>query len=260
MEIKHFIACDIGNSCVSYGYFFDGELVASSFFNTGDVADVDRLMAAFRKFSSDNNLDDVEGIQALIASVFPSATRFVEIAVNKVFRTTAKVFDSTYETGIPLDVDDPKEVGADLIAGVVGAVKYHEGKPALIVDLGTVTKNIFVNDKGALYGCAFFPGLESCLAGMSNSTALLPQITEFVVPKSVVGKNSIDAMESGVFYGTIEGIKGLAEKINKKYGQYALKILTGGFTDMISPYLPQFVPDKNLVLRGIYIIATLNND
>ena len=120
-------------------------------------------------------------------------------------------------TGLPILYDNPREVGADRIANAVAA-HARFGGPVIVVDLGTATNFDVVSPKGEYVGGVLAPGLQVSADALFARTARLPRV-ELVPPKSAIGKNTVDALQAGLVFGTVDMIDGLVERIEKENGQ-----------------------------------------
>ena len=150
-----------------------------------------------------------------------------------------------------MDIDNPMEVGADLVADIV-AVTSKYGYPVLICDLGTVSKYLAINDKGYFYGASFTPGLQTSMVAFHSNTELLPDNTITEAPKKVYGKNTFESMSSGVYYGTMFALEGYYKAMKEKYPNVKC-VVTGGFSNIIKDN-KDYIIDPNLTLDGLDII------
>ena len=154
-------------------------------------------------------------------------------------------------------VDDPRQVGADLITASVAA--YEKFKSAvLIIDMGTATKMMLVNADGAFMGVSIIPGVQIAIKALTSGTAQLPQIS-LDSPSLVIGKNTNDSMKSGVIYGNAALIDGMVDRIAEEFGEMPALIATGGVSSDIIPYCKHdIIIDEYLVLEGLRIIYNKN--
>ena len=161
------------------------------------------------------------------------------------------------KTGVNVNTDNPKEVGADLICAAAGAV-YNNYDECLIIDLGTANKYIYVKNK-TIHGVIISPGVRISINALVNNTALLPEI-DLEAPKKILGKNTINCMQSGVIYGTAYQIDGFIKNIKKEVNNPNLKIIsTGGLSQLILPYCEEQIEmNFNLVLEGLLEINKRN--
>jgi type III pantothenate kinase len=198
---------------------------------------------------------ELEG--AIIASVVPPVSTTLRLSVKKVTGLTATLVNSGTKTGLPLMVDNPSSVGADLIVAAVAALRDYP-LPLILIDLGTATTMTVVNEKGQYIGGAFIPGLQVSLDSLVSRTAQLPKIN-LENPGCVIATNTMDSMRSGSVYGTASMIDGMIGRMEEELGQKATIIATGGFAHLIVPYCKRdIILDDDLLLKGLWIIYQKN--
>ena len=146
----------------------------------------------------------------------------------------------------------PNEIGADFIATSYGAFAKHK-MPCVIADLGSATKLTALSQEYVFEGGVIIPGIKISRDALSSFIPHLPSIM-IEVPKTVIGKDTIHAMESGLMYGHIDSVIGIAERMAKEMGQPAIKIVTGGFSNVVHPYMTDFVFEPFLLNDGLYEI------
>lgn len=239
---------DIGNSIISFGVFNKDKLETRFDIPSNEtyVAHIKDQLASFIK---DKKLNTKEFDGGLISSVVPMFTISIKKAVKATFDINVNVLDESFYENIEMVVDDRKEVGGDIVADVMAA-KTLFGGPTLVIDLGTITKNVVLDANSKFIGVSFFPGVEACVSAMRNNTALLPGFELDAKPEALLGNNTIDAMKSGVFYATLNGLKSLSEELDSKY-HFSHRVLTGGNAKLFAPYLKDFIFDEDFVLKGI---------
>ena len=165
-----------------------------------------------------------------ISSVVPDVTSILREMCIKHFKTEPVILGSKIKTGVKLVTDNPREVGADLISDVAAL----KGEEALIIDLGTATKYIYAKSS-ALLGVVICPGVNISIKALVSNTALLPEI-ELKAPRTVLGKNTITCMQSGVTYGVASQVDGMIDRIKEEVGNPNLKVYaTGGLANLIIP-------------------------
>lgn len=251
------LTIDIGNTNTVLGGF-DGEKLKFVARIATDAAKTKDEYAA--KIRSVLALYDIEKAQidgAIIASVVPPLNIAVKQAVEQVYGVVPITVGPGIKTGINLLCDDPATVGADLICGCVAA-HYVYGSPALVIDMGTATKIMITNHEGAFYGAAIIPGVNIGLRALTSGTAQLPQIS-LEAPDSVMGKNTVDCMRSGVVFGNASMIDGMIDRFVDESGENLKVIATGGLADTIIPQCRHdIITDKDLVLKGLNILYQKN--
>ena len=159
-------------------------------------------------------------------------------------------------TGMPILTDNPREVGADRIVNALGAFTKFGG-PAIVVDVGTATTYDAVSDRGEFLGGVIAPGLAISGAALTEHTARLPRV-ELAVPRSVIGRNTVEAIQSGLVYGTAGEIDGVVERIQKEIGP-ATVVITGGLAPVVLPECSTINHHEPwLTLEGLQIVFDKN--
>ena len=251
------LAIDIGNSNITFGGFEDNNLIFVSNISTDTSKTKDEYAIKILNILSLHGIDKSSINGAVMASVVPQLNATIRNAVKFILGINTLTIGPGVKTGISLHCDNPSSVGADLICASVAA-HFIYGSPALIIDLGTATKMTVVNEKGSFIGTSIIPGVEMGLYALSNKTAQLPKVS-LEAPKSVIAKNTVDCIKSGIIYGNVSMIDGMIKRIKEEVGEYISVYITGGFASTILPYCKQkMILDENLVLKGLNIIYNKN--
>jgi type III pantothenate kinase len=221
------LAVNVGNTETSLGVFREEELAWSWRMRTAQERTADELALLFGGFLGQHGLSfdrNVTGV--VISSVVPTATRSLRDMVNGYFRFPPVVV----EPGIPILIDNPKELGADRIVNALGAFSKYGG-PAIAVDVGTATTFDVVSEQGEYLGGAIAAGLQVSARALYERTARL-LLVELTAPKSPVGKNTVEALQSGLVYGHAAMIDGMVERLAKELGQPTV-VITGGLAPLL---------------------------
>lgn len=259
MVIYMVLAIDVGNSSISLGAFdTGGRLLFVSGFETElgrarDRCAVD-ISNIFRLYGYDTA--SVKG--AIISSVVPPVTSNIAAAVEFLIKKPPVIVGPGVKTGINILTEQHTQLGSDLVAAAVGAVKGYK-PPVIIIDMGTATTMIAVNSAGALLGCAIMPGVRLGLESLWEHTAQLPRIS-IEPPKSVIGRNTVDSMRSGILFGTAAMIDGMIERFRAEIGDPAL-VATGGNAELVIGNCHNHINyDGELVMRGLFEIFVKNDE
>lgn len=241
---------DVGNTNICIAKYFNNKLDTKLLrIKTLIDRSSDEYFILLKEMIDLKSVNDV-----IISSVVPDIT-YVLIDVFKThLNIDAIVLEPKVKTGIGLKAINPKEVGADLICAAA-AVKDKE---ALIIDLGTATKYIYVKNK-TLMGVVISPGVLISIKALVNETSLLPNV-EIKVPNKVLGNNTISCMQSGVTYGVASQVDGMIERIKKEIGNDNLYIIaTGGLAKTIIPLCNYEIEiDELLTIKGLLEIYWRN--
>ena len=236
------LAVDVGNTNITVGVY-DGESlgftarISTDSDRTGDQYAVE-FMGIFVLYKCDVNLID----GAIVSSVAPAVTNSVCSAISKVVNVDPILVGPGIKTGPNIAINDPAELGADLLCASVAALNKYP-LPNAVCDLGTAS-TIFVLDKdGKMIGGIIYPGIRTSLMALVNNAALLPQIS-YEKPKQVVGRNTIDSMRSGIILGAASLLDGMLERIEEELGMPVTAIATGGFSpDIVINCKREFILD-----------------
>ncbi len=242
---------DVGNTSIVFGLAKNGQIEKTYRFKTVTDKTADEYYIMLKPIFDLYDVDDV-----IISSVVPIVTSALKKMCDKYINPNSKIVGPGIKTGIQLKVDDPKTVGADMIADAAGAMKlYNE---AIIVDLGTATKYIYVKNN-IFYGCSISPGVAISMKALVSNAALLPNI-ELVCPKKVIATNTITCMQSGVIFGAAAQVDGMIERIRNEIKNPNIPILaTGGLSKLIVPLCKVKIERIELLtLDGMYEIYKKN--
>ena len=203
------------------------------------------------------NLSKFSG--SVISSVVPELTEKIFKAVKISINNDPLVIGIDIKTGLNINIDAPSSLGADLIAGAVGA-KAKYSYPCIIFDFGTATTASVIDKSGNFIGGAIMSGVNISLAALADKTAQLPPVS-IDFPKSIIGKNTYDSMLSGAVFGAAGAIDGFCDRIEDDIGASALCIATGGIAKFILPYCRhRIIYDEYLALEGLVEIYRLNRE
>ncbi|HIV56708.1 MAG TPA: type III pantothenate kinase [Candidatus Stackebrandtia faecavium] len=225
------LCVDIGNSnSVLATFNGDRELVHSWRIKTDPRATADELALTFRGLLDG---DDVQVTGICVSSTVPQALRELRTMLERYYPDVPTVLVAPgIKTGVQLAIDNPREVGADRIINTHAA--YHMfGGPCITVDFGTSTNIDAISGRGEFLGGAFAPGIEISIDALAARAAQLPKV-EPAKPRSVIGKNTVECLQSGIIYGFAGQIDGLVTRIIEELGgEVAAVIATGGLASVI---------------------------
>lgn len=242
---------DIGNSNICFGVSDLNQILSKFKFRTQINKTSDEYYILIKESLSQYKIDDI-----IISSVVPIVTSALVKLFKKYFNINPKVLAPKIKTGIKIKVDDPKTVGSDLICDCAGALRYS--KNALVIDLGTATKYIYMKDK-TFMGCSISPGISISLKALSTEAALLPNV-ELVKPDKIIGTNTISCMQSGLIYGAKAQIDGMIDMILDEINNPDCTIIaTGGLSGLIIQMSNHnIIIDPDLTLKGLMDIYVKN--
>jgi len=252
------LCIDVGNSHIYGGVFANGDLCLR-FRHTSKVSTSDELGIFLKNVIRENNCSP-EAIRTIaICSVVPQFDYSLRAACVKYFSVEPFFLQAGVKTGLNIKYRNPAEVGADRIANAIAATHNFPGKNLIIIDFGTATTFCAINAQKEYLGGVILPGVRLAVDALASNTAKLPSV-EIIKIKQVVGRSTIDSIQSGVFYGSIGACRELIERIKKEAfaGLDVLVLATGGFASLFEKQgiFDQHLPD--LVLQGIRIAAEIN--
>ena len=258
-EVKDMLlTVDIGNTNITTGMFEGDDLILVTRIKTDRNKTPDQYSIEFKNIFGLYGIDcEITG--CAISSVVPELTRIVCQSIKTLSDIEPLVLAPGIKTGMNILTDDPAQVGADLVAGGVGAANLYP-LPCLIIDLGTATKICLIDENGAFRGCTISPGIGISLEALSSRTSQLPAIS-LTTPSHSIGTNTIDSMESGIVFGTAAMLDGLCAKIEEEFGKpAATTVATGGLSkDIIKSCRRKIIHNGELIHHGLKIIYEKNN-
>ncbi len=228
------LTIDVGNTQTVLGLFDEEALTHHWRISTNDERTSDEMALLVADLLRLRGIEfHPEHLGIAISSVVPRITAALREMADEWFGVKAVVLEPGTRMGMPILYDNPKEVGADRIANAVGAFDLYGG-PAIVVDFGTATTLDAISAKGEYLGGAILPGIEISLDALFSRAAALRRF-ELVEPRNVIGKNTVESMQSGAIYGFAAQVDGLCNRMKKELGAAPSVIATGGLAGLIAP-------------------------
>ena len=244
------LAVDIGNSNIVIGGVEGNDIVFESRIRTDATKTSDEYSMDLKILLDVQKVDPgaIEG--AIIASVVPQVLNSFQTAIKKLTGKTSLVVGPGLKTGLNIKIENPAQTGADLVVGCVSALREHK-PPMIVVDMGTATTMVVLDQTGALIGGSISPGVKISMDALTGKTALLPGL-QLDQPKRAIGKNTIDCMRSGIMMGAACMLDGMVERMEAELGCKTTVVVTGGIARFVIPMCKTpMIYDKDLIIKGL---------
>lgn len=252
------ICMDVGNTNIKYAVY-DGEKLAMSFrVATEHKKTSDEYGGQLISILGNNKINASEIKGGIISSVVPQLDYTLERMCLTYLKIKPLQLVPGLKTGLNLRVDNAKEVGADRVVNNVAAIRKY-GAPLIIIDFGTATTFNVIDSKGEFIGGVIAPGIKGSLDSLVNGTAKLPRV-EIERPASVIGKNTVTNMQSGIVFGFAGLVEYIVKKIKRELKSENLTtVATGGFSEVIAKEISCIDRiDKLLTLEGLKYLYDIN--
>ena len=244
------LTIDIGNSNIVLGGVKDDQIVFEARLRTEVTKTSDQycvdLKILMEVYGVSNK--DIEG--TIIASVVPQVLNSMRTAIQKLTGKVPLVVGPGLKTGLNILLENPGQTGADLVVADVAALREHN-PPMIVIDMGTATTMSVLDKNGAHIGGCIIPGVKISMDALTDKTALLPGL-QLDQPKKAIGRNTIDAMRSGIMLGAACMLDGMVERMEAELGYKTTVIVTGGIAKFIVPMCKTpMIYDKDLIIKGL---------
>lgn len=244
------LAIDIGNSNIVIGGIQDGKIGFEARLRTDSTKTSDEYCVELKMILDiyGASRDTIDG--TIISSVVPQVMNSVKTAILKLTGKDCLVVGPGLKTGLNIRIENPSQLGADLVVGAVAALRL-EKPPLIVIDMGTATTITVLDETGALIGGSIAPGVRISLDALTEGTALLPGL-QLDRPKNAIGRNTVECMRSGIMLGTAVMLDGMVERMEEELGKKATVIATGGIAKFIVPLCRTPIRlEKDLLLMGL---------
>ena len=244
------LTIEIGNSTITLGGVEGSEIRFECRINTDRVKTSDTYCIDLKTLFEIYGIDmaSIEGV--IISSVVPQVLNSVRTAIRKLLNTEPLVVGPGLKTGLDIRLENPGQMGADLVAADVAALSEHK-PPLIVIDMGTATTMAVLDPNGAHLGGCVCPGVKISLEALTGNTSLLPGI-QLDSLKQALGRNTADAMRSGIMFGTASMLDGMIDRFRAETGWDFTIVATGGLAKHIVPLCHnEIVYDRHLIIKGL---------
>lgn len=251
------LVMDVGNTNITFGVYERRRLIHHWRVHTNRSATEDEYAISIKNYLREAGVPvkQIDGVS--IASVVPPLKHVMEKMCRKHFKVTPLVVGPGVKTGLNIKYENPREVGADRIVNAVAAVQLY-GVPAIVVDFGTATTFCLIDDREHYVGGVIAPGIHVSVEALVSRAAQLTRI-EIVKPEHILGKNTINAMQSGVYYGYVGQVDGIVSRLQREVDGRAYVVATGGLAELIGEEAETIdTIDPFLTLEGLHIVYERN--
>ncbi len=251
------LAIDIGNSNIVIGIFHGEKLQADWRIATDLHRTADEYAAILLNLIPRMGIEGAQVNDAIMCSVVPHLELAFAGLCRRYFSLSPLIVEAGVKTGVRVFTDNPREVGADRVVNAAAAHKLYGG-PVIVIDFGTATTFDAVSAEGDYLGGAIAPGMAIAAEALFTRTAKLPQV-EPVRPKHSIGRNTVTAIQSGLFFGYIGMVEGIVARMKEELEGEARTVATGGYADLMAQETPVIQSvNPNLTLIGLRLIHELN--
>lgn len=252
--IKMILTIDIGNTNIVFGVADQNEWVKIWRIQTDWSKTADEYEVIFRSLFASSSISCTEISRIVLSSVVPSLIRPFREMLNHLLGCSLLLVEPSIYNKLPIQIIDPYEIGTDLVADATAAFIGYGG-PAMIIDFGTALTFTTISKSGEILGVAIAPGLLTALKSLTGNTAQLPDV-QLVSPPSVLGKNTIHAIQSGLVLGFAGLVDSIVSRTEEELGENLTVIATGGLSSVLKNVSSRIqLIDENLTLDGLKYMA-----
>lgn len=259
MSKKLLLAIDVGNTNIVFAIFNGENIIRTWRIATDAKRTSDEYGIIIKGLLDNSGLNINQIVDVIISSVVPQTMFAVKgFCREYIGKKPLVVGEKKVKIGMKVDTDRPSEVGADRLVNAVAAYKLCK-TAAIVIDFGTATTFDVINSKGDYIGGLIAPGINLSLDALHRAAAKLPEIA-VEKPDNVIGRTTISAMQSGIYFGYLGLIEGIVAKIKKEYGKKMTVIATGGLAPLFASGTSEInILEPDLTINGLHYIYRINN-
>lgn len=250
---------DAANSHITLGVFRDSKLIHHWRMQTNAGKSEDEYAMQIKAFFTHEGISFEQITGIIISSVVPPIMYVLEAMCKKYFGKKPMIVGPGVKTGLNIKYENPREVGADRIVNAIAALAEYSGRPLIVVALGTAITYCYLNERGDYMGGAIAPGITISTEALYANAAKLPRI-EITKPAQILGKNTVSAMQAGIFYGFIGQAEAIIGRMKQMSSEEPFVVATGEFAQLIANETQMIdIVDPFLTLKGLAIIYKRNS-
>ncbi|CAN5427645.1 type III pantothenate kinase [soil metagenome] len=247
------LTIDTGNTNTTFGVFDGENLIKKWRLSTVPERTSDEIGVLLRQFFPLGNIDFQQVSAIIISSVVPQLNPAFQKMSADYFRCEAIFVDYTFDLGLKILYESPKDIGADRLVDAFAAVEKY-GKPCIVCDFGTATTIDVVNERSEYLGGIITPGLSVLADTLFQKTSKLPKV-EVKKPEKVIGNSTVTSIQSGIYHGYIGLVDGILQKMINELCEKPQIIATGGLAALIAENSDLItIVDETLMLEGLRLI------
>lgn len=249
-------AIDVGNTNIVIGCCEGDEIIFRERVSTNHTATSLEYAAIFKTAFEMHGITPKEMTGSIISSVVPAVTRNVKIAAEMLTGTKTMVVGPGIKTGLSIKIDNPAQLGSDLVVDAVAGIKNYS-VPLIIIDMGTATTVSVIDRNSDYIGGMIIPGVAISHDSLVSRTSQLRKVA-LEPPKKLIGTETVECLKSGMIYGNAGALDGIIDRIQSEIGECAV-VATGGLAGVIIPYCRnKIILDDDLLLKGLRVIYEKN--
>ncbi len=251
------LAVDIGNTNITLGVYEEQILLFTARLATDNKTTADQYAIYLKNILELHGCGHVDIEDCIIASVVPTVAASLRQAVSFLCDIVPLELGPGVKTGLNIKIDNPAQLGADLVAGAVGAINEYT-LPCIVIDMGTATTLSVIDENATYRGGVIAAGVRLTLKALTENTAALPSVS-INAPKNVIGTNTVDCMKSGLVFGAAAMLDGLIDQISSELGAFPTVVATGGLSkEIVTHCHHDIIYNENLLLEGLREIYERN--
>lgn len=251
------LAVDMGNTNIVVGCFDDKSILFTERISTDTKKTELEYAVLFKTVLELHDITPSMISGSIISSVVPQLVHIMVDAIEKIAPINPVIVGPGVKNGLNIRMDNPKQLGADLVVDAVAGLQEY-GAPLILIDMGTATTISVIDENKNYVGGMIIPGVKVSLDSLVSRTSQLPRIS-LEAPKKSIGTNTIHCMQSGIIYGQASCLDGMIDRIEEELGCKTTVIATGGLAKVITPHCKkQIILDDDLLLKGLKIIYDKN--